>query len=166
MARNSGINISVIPNADGFELEGGTTRRNLSVTGGDIDMVGGGSATITFPTSTSTLATRNPKVVSATSYTTDTGTSLNADNADVFVITAQAGALLFNAPGGTPAQGQKLLIRIKDNGTARALTWNSIFRAMGTSLPTTTVLSKTLYMAFFYNSTDTKWDLVATAQES
>lgn len=108
----------------------------------------------------------NPRVISAASYTTDTGTSLNMDNLEHFVVTAQAGALLFNAPGGTLAQGRSLVIRIKDNGTARALTWNAVFRAMGNALPTTTVVSKTLYLGFFYNSTDIKWDLVASAQEA
>lgn len=112
------------------------------------------------------VKTTTPLVLSAASYTTDTGTSLNMDNLDMFIITAQAGALLFNAPGGTLVQGRTLVIRIKDNGTARALTWNSVFRAMGTALPSTTVLSKTLYLGFFYNSTDTKWDLVASAQEA
>lgn len=112
------------------------------------------------------VITTTPLVVSAASYTTDTGTSLNMDNLDQFIITAQAGALLFNAPGGTLVQGRSLVIRIKDNATARALTWNAVFRAMGTALPSTTVLSKTLYLGFFYNSTDTKWDLVASAQEA
>jgi len=125
---------------------------------------------VTVPTisSTSTITNKRnqPRIVSASSYTTDTGTSLDVSTCDIFVITAQAGALLFNAPGGTPVQGERLVIRIKDNGTARALTWNAVFRAMGTALPTTTVLSKTLYLGFFYNSTDTKWDLVASAQEA
>ena len=125
---------------------------------------------VTVPTisSTSTITNKRiePRIVSAASYTTDTGTSLDVSTTDIFVITAQAGALLFNAPGGTPVQGQRLVIRIKDNGTARALTWNAVFRAMGTALPSTTVLSKTLYLGFFYNSTDTKWDLVASAQEA
>jgi hypothetical protein len=103
-----------------------------------------------------------PRVISASSYTTNTGTSLSADDCDVFQITAQAGDLLFNAPGGTPVAGQKLIIRIKDNGTARALTYNAIYRASSDlALPTTTVLSKTLYMGFMYNATDTKWDLLA-----
>ena len=126
------------------------------------------SATIATIDATQTLTNKrtNPRIVSTTSYTTDTGTSLDVSTADQFVITAQAGALLFNAPGGTPVEGQKLIIRIKDNGTARALTYNAVFRAMGVALPTTTVISKTLYMGFIYNSTDTKWDLVATAQEA
>ena len=112
------------------------------------------------------IKTTTPKLVSADSYTTDTGTSLNMDNLDQFIVTAQAGALLFNAPGGTLVQGRSLVIRIKDNANARALTWDAVFRAMGTALPSTTVLSKTLYLGFFYNSTDTKWDLVASAQEA
>ena len=107
-----------------------------------------------------------PRILSATSYTTDTGTSLNIDNLDQFIVTAQAGALLFNAPSGTPKNGQKFIIRIKDDATARALTWNAIFRAMGTALPSTTVLSKTKYLGFIYNSTNTKWDLVASADEA
>ena len=125
---------------------------------------------ITIPTISSTDTITNkriePRIVSAASYTTDTGTSLSVATTDIFVITAQAGALLFNNPGGTPVQGQKLVIRIKDNATARALTWGTEFRAMGTALPSTTVLSKTLYLGFFYNSTDVKWDLVASAQEA
>lgn len=124
--------------------------------------------TIDTISATNTLTNKRiePRIVSAASYTTDTGTSLDVSTTDIFVITAQAGALLFNSPGGTPVQGQKLIIRIKDNATARALTWNAVFRAMGTALPSTTVLSKTLYLGFFYNSTDTKWDLVASAQEA
>lgn len=119
-------------------------------------------------TGTETLTNKRitPRVISATSYTTDTGTSLDVSTCDQFEITAQAGALKFNNPGGTPVGGQKLIIRIKDNGTARALTYDTYFRAMGNSLPTTTVLSKTLYMGFIYNATDTKWDLVAVAQEA
>lgn len=116
--------------------------------------------------STSTLTNKriDPRVVSAASYTTST--TIDSDATDVYVITAQAGALLFNNPSGTPVQGQKLIIRIKDNGTARVLTYGSQFRAMGTALPSTTVLSKTMYMGFMYNSTDTKWDLLSVAQEA
>jgi len=117
-------------------------------------------------TQTLTNKRTNPRVVSAASYTTDTGTSLDVSTCDQFVITAQGGALKFNNPGGTPTEGCKLIIRIKDDGTARALTYDTQFRAMGNALPTTTVMSKTLYMGFIFNSTDTKWDLVAVAQET
>lgn len=114
--------------------------------------------------STTTFSNKriNPRIVTAASYTTDTGTSLSVATADIFQVTAQAGALKFNNPGGSPVNGQKLIIRIKDNGTARALTYDTQFRASSDlALPTTTVVNKTLYMGFIYNSADTKWDLVA-----
>jgi hypothetical protein len=86
----------------------------------------------------------------------------NADTTDVHIITALAAGAVFAAPTGTPTQGQQLIIRIKDNGTARSLGWNAIYRAStDLALPTTTVLSKTLYLGFIYNSTDSRWDLLA-----
>jgi len=54
---------------------------------------------------------------------------------------------------------QKLTIRIKDNGTARALTWGANFRGGTIALPTTTTISKTMYVNFLWNAADTKWDL-------
>lgn len=78
-----------------------------------------------------------------------------------YFLTALAANATFSAPSGTLANGNSLLIRIKDNGTARTLSWNAIYRG-GTSiaLPTTTTISKTMYVQFNYNSTDSKWDLV------
>lgn len=104
----------------------------------------------------------SPRIVTTASYTTDTGTFLTVATADEFDVTAQAGALKLNNPGGTPNNGQKLIVRIKDNGTARALTYDTQFRAStDLALPTTTVLGKVLYMGFMFNVTDTKWDLLA-----
>ena len=86
----------------------------------------------------------------------------NADADDLVIITAQAAALTLASPTGSPVQGQQLVIRIKDNATARAITWNAIYRASDDlALPTTTTVSKTMYIGFIYNSTDTKWDLVS-----
>lgn len=81
---------------------------------------------------------------------------------DMVVATALSQATTIAAPTGSPVQGENLIIRLKDNGSARALTWNGIYRASSDlALPTTTTLSKTLYCGFKYNSTDTKWDLIA-----
>ena len=103
-----------------------------------------------------------PKVLSATSYTTNTGTSLNMDNLDQFIVTAQAGALLFNAPGGTKYDGQKLIIAV--TGTAaRALTWNAVFEASTIALPTTTVTTARLNMGFIWRADTSKWVIVASA---
>lgn len=46
-------------NADGFQLAGGTTKRKLTVTGGDVTLTGSGSATLTFPAATDTIVARN-----------------------------------------------------------------------------------------------------------
>jgi hypothetical protein len=86
----------------------------------------------------------------------------NADTTDIYILTALAEAAEFGAPTGTPTHGQTLIIRIKDNSTIRALTWNAIYRASSDlALPTTTVDDKTMYLGFIYNDTDSKWDLVA-----
>ena len=157
--------ISTSLQAATIELGAATDTTLARVSAGVISVEG---VTLADISSAQTITTKRiePRIVSAASYTTDTGTSLSVATTDIFVITAQAGALLFNNPGGTAVQGQRLVIRIKDNATARALTWGTEFRAMGTALPSTTVLSKTLYLGFFYNSTDTKWDMVASAQEA
>ncbi len=43
---------------------------------------------------------------------------------------------------------------------------HAIYRALGITLPTTTVISKTTYVGALYNSADTKWDCVATVTEA
>ena len=125
---------------------------------------------VTVPTisSTSTITNKRnqPRIVSAASYTTDTGTSLDFSTCDIFIVTAQAGALKFNNPSGTPQHGEKIIIRCKDNWTARALTYDTQYRAIGVTLPTTTVISKTLYLGGIWNATDTKLDIIASAQEA
>lgn len=93
--------------------------------------------------------------------------SINTDTTDIFTITALAAAItsMTTNLSGTPVNGQKLIIRIKDDGTARAITWGASFVARGATLPTTTVISKYLYIGFIYNSTASIWDCVAVNQE-
>ncbi len=119
--------------------------------------------TVANLTGTQTLTNKriNPRLDTVASSATPTP---NGDTTDFYYITALAEAATFGAPTGTPVEGQRLLIRIKDNATARALAWNAIYRA-GTDvvLPTTTVISKTMYCNFIYNAADTKWDFTGTA---
>jgi hypothetical protein len=89
----------------------------------------------------------------------------NCDTTDQYQLTALAAGATFGAPTGTPANGQRLIIRITDNGTARTLAWNAIYRAIGSALPTTTVINKTVYVGLIYNSLAARWDCVAVAQE-
>lgn len=56
MATQNSVDLVVTPNADGFLIGGGTTERDLTVTGGNITLTGSGAAVITLPATTSTLA--------------------------------------------------------------------------------------------------------------
>lgn len=102
------------------------------------------------------------RVQSVTSSATVTPTSLN----DLVKITAQATGLTLANPTGTFTEGQALMIRIKDNGTARTITFDTNYRAIGITLPTTTVISKTMYLGIIYNSTDSKWDVIGLNQQA
>jgi hypothetical protein len=138
-----------------------------------ITVVATGNSSFTVPVSgilsttsnTETLENKriNPRVISITSSGTPTP---NVAFADQYNITALAADATFAAPTGTPLDGQRLIIRVKDNGTARALGWNAIYRAVGVTLPTGTVINKTLYVGTIFNSGDTKWDVLATCQEA
>jgi len=120
-----------------------------------------------YATPSNSLTFTNKRLTKRVGSTASSATPTpSADSHDIYTVTALAADATFGAPTGTPTDGQPLIIRIKDNGTARALAWNAIYRAMGSSLPTTTVPSKTLYLGFIYNSTDSKWDLIAKAQEA
>src|ERR1043165_1680180 len=58
MATNNSQNSQFANNADGYTLGGGTTSRNLTVTGGNMTLTGAGSKTYTIPASPDTLVGR------------------------------------------------------------------------------------------------------------
>lgn len=105
----------------------------------------------------------NPRATAAAS-----ASSLTPDVAaqDQYAYTALAANLSINAPTGTPTDGAKLVFRLKDNGTARTLTWDATYTVVGTTLPTTTVAGKTLYVGCIYNSAETRWDVVMVSQQA
>lgn len=102
--------------------------------------------------------------VSVASTTTPTPTGDRKLNE--YYVTALASATTFSAPSGTPTNGNKLIIRIQDNASAQTISWNAIYEASGVSLPTTTTSGKKMYVGFIYNSTDSKWDCVASVEEA
>lgn len=106
--------------------------------------------------------TREPNIQAVTSAGTVTPTFDN----DLVKITAQAAALTLANPTGTPIPGLGMAIRIKDNGTARAITYGTQYRAVGVTLPATTVVGKVTYLGMIYNADETTWDVVAVAQQA
>lgn len=114
-------------------------------------------------------STWQAKVRSVSASATSGTLTPDSRTTDLFVASGLTGAITMAIPAGTPENGQRLLLRFKDNGTARGITWTtslSGYRALGITLPTTTVLSKTTYVGCVYNSADTYWDAVATVTEA
>jgi len=111
----------------------------------------------------------NRALLRATLFSTATvGATLtiNTNTVGTVAITAQDSDFTIALPTGSPKEGQKLMIRIKDDGTGRSITYNAIFRAIGITLPTTTIARKVLYLGCMFNSAETKWDVIAVKQEA
>jgi hypothetical protein len=90
--------------------------------------------------------------------------NINADTTDMHRITALAANTTIAAPTGTLHDGQPLTLRIKDDGSSRTITWNSVYRThLDSALPAATVINKTMYLNFRYNAVDSKWDVQAPA---
>jgi len=104
-------------------------------------------------------------ITTITSHATPT---INTDNCSFVTITAQAEAItsMTTNLSGTPKNFQKLIFRIKDNGSAQGITWGAKFVAKGVALPTTTVISKLLTVGFIYNTVTATWGCVAVANEA
>jgi hypothetical protein len=139
----------------------GTASININGTVGATTANTGAFTTLTASTNLSSTRI-NPRVSTTTSLTTLTPDIASFDQ---YNLTAQAAGLTIAAPTGTPVDGNKLIIRILDNGTARALTWNATYTVIGAVLPTTTVINKTIYVGCIYNANNTRWDVVAVTTQ-
>jgi hypothetical protein len=122
---------------------------------------------VTTATKTQTL-TNKRFTNRITTIVSDATPTINTDNCDCVTITAQAAAITSMTTNltGTPTNFQTLIYRIKDNGTARAITWGASFASRGVTLPTTTVISKVLTVGFLYNTVTSTWDCVSAVQEA
>lgn len=145
----------------------GGTGVTTSTGTGSVVLSAGPTFTGTLNAATISATKILPNVQSITSASTITP---NADTDTQVSVTALAVPATIASPSGTPSDGQSLVIRIEDNGTGRALTWTTgssgAYRAVGITLPTTTVATKVLYVGCKYNSTDLRWDAIALSQEA
>lgn len=82
--------------------------------------------------------------------------TINTDTVDQFNVTALAEAItsMTTNLSGTPADGQRLRIRFKDDGTGRAIAWGASFVG---NLLATTVATKTHIQELVYDSAAAKW---------
>ena len=118
---------------------------------------------LSFISDTETLT--NKRITQRLVTTTDDATAaIDCDSYDIYELSAVANATVFTVTG-TPTNGQKLIIRFKDAGTTKGLTWTG-FTAIGITLPTTTVVSKWHYVGAIYNLIGTTWQVVAYSVEA
>lgn len=144
-----------------------------------------GTSVLTLPAATDTLVGRattdtlsnkliQPRISSTSSITSPL--AWNSDTYDIYAATAQSAAFTINADSGTPADGQKAIFRILDNGTSRTITFtggaSKAFKPVGVTLTTSgsnftyvTTISKVVYFGCIYNSNSARWEIVALSQE-
>jgi hypothetical protein len=151
-----------IENVASIELGSGFVDTTLSRSAAGVLAVEG----VVVPTVSSTNTLTNKRITPRV-YSTSSTSSLtpDANSYDDIDITALAAALTINNPTGTPDNFQKLIIRIKDNGTAQTISWGSAYVSVGATLPTTTVAGKWVLIGLIYNSTAAQWQCVAVAQQ-
>lgn len=109
------------------------------------------------------VAPLTPRVSSTTSTATITP---DFGSFDMYALTAQAVGLTLANPTITPSNGQKMIVRIRDNGTGQTIAYGTKYRAIGVNLPTTTFANKTLYFGIIYNALTDNLDVVAVSQEA
>ena len=116
-------------------------------------------------TTSSTDTFTNKRITQRVITTTDDATAvINCAITDQYELSAVANATEFTVTG-TPTDGQKLLIRWKDAGAAKNLTFTG-FTAIGCTIPTTTVQSKWGYVFAVYNLAATTWHVLAVGAEA
>jgi hypothetical protein len=120
-----------------------------------------------FVTDTGTVTLTNKRITSRSLSLTSTSGAITP-NADLYdqVNYSLTGSSSFSVPSGTPTNGQKLTIRLYAASTQTISSWASLvsgYRAIGVTLPTSVPAGKTIYVGCIWNSTDSKWDVIAVA---
>jgi hypothetical protein len=158
---NLAVNITSTGASNTITVTGNVNITNASVQAGIVFPNG------TFQSSAG-LTTFIPDV--STSNSISSPLVWNSNSYDQYSINAQAENLTFNADAGAPQDGQKILFRIKDNGSTRTLTWTTVgsksFRVVGVTLPTNTTANKTIYVGCIYNANADTWDVIAVGSEA
>lgn len=96
--------------------------------------------------------TNVPSIVSTVTSNTITPTGTT----DLVRPPALTAGLTVANPSSTPADGWPIVFELKDNGTARALTWGSKYANRISALPATTVAGKQHVVVVSYNAADDK----------
>jgi hypothetical protein len=159
---NTGADFTLAPNDNAFFVYDGTAQRwkgsKWASSKSDIGLSNVDNTSDATKNSATATLTNKRVTPRAATFASGATTTLDVDNSDVLTVTALATNTTFAVPSGTPTEGQVFVVRIKDNGTGRTLTWNAIFRSFTATLPATTTANKTVYVVLMYNAVDVKWD--------
>jgi SPP1 gp7 family putative phage head morphogenesis protein len=119
-----------------------------------------------FDSVTTTLT--NKRITARTGTVASSATpTINTDDVDFYSITALAVDItsMTTNLSGTPTEAQKLWIAI--TGTAaRSITWGASFENGAATLPTTTVTTQRIDIAFIWNTATSKWRCMAAGPTS
>jgi len=149
----------------------GTTHRAIETTTGDVIFgstsgnVGIGTTTPSEKLQVSGNISVTGSVIPNTQIISSSVSVTPTYGNDLVAITGLSTNVTINNPTGTWPEGKDLTIRIKDNGVARTITWDTKYRAIGVTLPNTTIASKTTYIGLIYNSIDDKFDVIGSTTE-
>lgn len=114
---------------------------------------------------TAAITLTNKRITRRVATTTDDATAvINIDTTDEYELSAIANATEFTVTG-TPTDGQPLIIRFKDAGVSKGLTFTG-FTAIGVTLPTATTAGKWHYIGAKYNLASTSWHVIAVSEEA
>jgi hypothetical protein len=114
---------------------------------------------------TSGIAAYEESIIKTTITSSATPTPARASKKTLLVITAQAAAFELQNPTGTLVYGDMLWVDVTDNGTGRAITYDTNYADdYSAELPTDTTAGKTLHMLFRYDGT--KLQLMWTDEEA
>lgn len=131
---------------------------DVSITGGDI------AGTRVEPRT-------NSQATIASSY------AFNSNSFDVLAVNSLQNDTTISADAGAPSDGAKLVLRFKDNGSSRVITFtggsSKTFLPVGVTLTPSgsnftyaTLPGKLVYFGCIYNSNSSRWDIIALSQEA
>lgn len=121
---------------------------------------------IVIPSISSTNTLTNKAITKRVVTTTDDTTAvIDVTITDDYELSAIANNTTFSTTG-SPTDGQVLVIRWKDAGVSKTLTWDAIFVAVGVTLPAATTAGKWQYVGCKYNSGAAKFHAIAVATQA
>ncbi len=131
-----------------------------------------GARVLTIPDATDTLALlaavqtlTNKRITQRVVTTTDDATAvIDVAVTDVYELSAIANNTTFSFTG-TPTDGQKFIIRYKDAGVQKNLTWTG-FVAIGITLPSTTTAGKWGYVGVTWNAAAGAYHAIAEGTQA